>query len=169
MVKNLPCNAKDASSSPGLETKIPHAAGQPSLPAATAEPACCYEDPAQQKQNKTLVILLYQMFSWVLSWRSMSFLRFNQLYVGNCSWVWDGKDFPGGVNGKEPNSQYRRHEMWVQSLGWDDPLEEGMATHSHILAWRTPWTEEPGGLRSVGSQRVGHDWSNLACMHPNTK
>ena len=39
-------------------------------------------------------------------------------------------------------------ETWVQSLGWEDPLEEGMATHSSILAWRLPWTEEPGGLRS---------------------
>ena len=45
----------------------------------------------------------------------------------------------------------------VRSLGWEDPLEKGMATHSSILAWRTPWTEEPGGLQSMGSQRVGHD------------
>ena len=42
-------------------------------------------------------------------------------------------------------------------LGWEDPLEEGMATHSRILAWRIPWTEEPGRLRSTGSQTVGHD------------
>ena len=48
-------------------------------------------------------------------------------------------------------------ETWVQSLGWEDPLEEGMATHSSILAWRIPWTEEPGGLQSVGLQRVRHD------------
>ena len=41
-------------------------------------------------------------------------------------------------------------ETWVQSLGWEDPLEEGMATHSSILAWRIPWTEEPGGLQSTG-------------------
>ena len=47
--------------------------------------------------------------------------------------------------------------MWVQSLGREDPLEEGMATHSSILAWRTLWTEEPGGLQSMGSQRVGQD------------
>ena len=40
--------------------------------------------------------------------------------------------------------------MWVQSLGWEDPLEEGMETHSSILAWRIPWTEEPGGLQSMG-------------------
>jgi len=47
--------------------------------------------------------------------------------------------------------------MRVRSLGREDPLEEGMATHSGILAWRIPWTEEPGGLWSIGSQRVGHD------------
>ena len=49
-------------------------------------------------------------------------------------------------------------ETWVQSLGWEDPLEEGLATHSNILAWKVPWTEEPGGLQSMGSQRAGHDW-----------
>ena len=48
-------------------------------------------------------------------------------------------------------------ETQVQSLGQEDPLEEGMATHSSILAWRIPWTEEPGGLQSLGSRRVGHD------------
>ena len=48
-------------------------------------------------------------------------------------------------------------ETWIQSLGWEDPLKEGMATQSSILAWRTPWTEEPVGLQSMGSQRVGHD------------
>ena len=49
-------------------------------------------------------------------------------------------------------------ENWVQSLGRKDPLEKGMATHSNILAWRIPGTGEPGGLQSIGSQRVGHDW-----------
>ena len=48
-------------------------------------------------------------------------------------------------------------ETWVQSLDWENPLEEGTATHSSILAWRIPWTEEPSGLRSPGSQRVRHD------------
>ena len=48
-------------------------------------------------------------------------------------------------------------ETLVQSLGWEDPLEEEMATHSRILAWRIPWTEEPGGVQSTGSQRVRHD------------
>ena len=48
-------------------------------------------------------------------------------------------------------------ETWVPYLGWEDPLEEDVATHSTILAWRIPGTEEPGGLQSMGSQRVGHD------------
>ena len=48
-------------------------------------------------------------------------------------------------------------ETWVQFLGWEDPLEKGMATYSSILAWRIPWTEEAGGLQSVGLQRVGHN------------
>ena len=48
-------------------------------------------------------------------------------------------------------------ETWIQSLGWEEHLEKGMATHSSILAWRIPWTEEPGGLQSMGLQRVGHD------------
>ena len=48
-------------------------------------------------------------------------------------------------------------ETWVQSLGQEEALEKEMATHSSILVWKIPWTEEPGGLQSMGSQRVGHD------------
>ena len=48
-------------------------------------------------------------------------------------------------------------ETRVQSLGWEDPLEKGMANHSNILAWKIPWMQEPGGLQSMGSQRVRHD------------
>ena len=50
-------------------------------------------------------------------------------------------------------------ETWVQSLGQEDFLEKAMAPHSSILAWKIPWTEEPGRLQSMGSQRVGHDWA----------
>ena len=48
-------------------------------------------------------------------------------------------------------------ETWVQVLGWEDPLEKEMAIHSSTVAWKIPWTEEPGTLQSMGSQRVGHD------------
>ena len=52
-------------------------------------------------------------------------------------------------------------ETWVQSLGGEDPLEEEMATHSSILAWKSPWTEELSGLQSMGSQRVEHNWARM--------
>ena len=55
--------------------------------------------------------------------------------------------------------------MLIRSLDQQDPLEEAMATHSSILAWRVPWTEEPGVLQSMGSHRVGHDLRDLALMH----
>ena len=48
-------------------------------------------------------------------------------------------------------------DTWVRSLSWEDPLEKGKATHSSVLAWRSPWTKEAAGLQSMGSQRVGHD------------
>ena len=63
-------------------------------------------------------------------------------------------DFPGGSAVKNLPA---RQEMQVQSLGWEDALEEEIATHSSILAWRIPRTEEPGRLQSMGPQRVGHD------------
>ena len=57
-------------------------------------------------------------------------------------------------------------ETWVQSLGWEDPLEEEVATHPSVLAWEIPWTEESGGLQSTGLQRVGHDQARtLAQLH----
>ena len=65
--------------------------------------------------------------------------------------------FPSGSVVKNPPAM---QETQVQSLDREDPLEEGMATHSSILAWRIPWTEQSGGLQSIGSQRVGHDSSN---------
>ena len=58
---------------------------------------------------------------------------------------------------KNPPAMQEPQETWVRSLGLENPLEEGMATHSSILSWRIPWTEEPGGLQSIGSQRVEHD------------
>ena len=76
-------------------------------------------------------------------------------------------DFPSGAVGKNlpamqemqevPSMGWEDWETWVQSLSREDPLEREMATHSSILAWRIPWTEKPGGLQSMGSQRVRHD------------
>ena len=70
------------------------------------------------------------------------------------------RGFPGGASGKEPACQCRRHETWVQSLGQEDPLEKEMAAHSSILGWEIPWTEEPGGLQSIGSQKSQTQLSN---------
>ena len=66
--------------------------------------------------------------------------------------------FPRGASGKEPTCKCRRYEMWIQCLGWEDPLEEGMATHSSILAWRISWTGEAGGLQSMGLTK---SWTRL--------
>ena len=65
--------------------------------------------------------------------------------------------FSGDSDGKESTRNVGDLGFWF--LGWEDPLEEGMTTISSILAWKIPWTEEPGGLQSMGSQRVVHDWA----------
>ena len=65
------------------------------------------------------------------------------------------KGLLSGASGKEPSWQCRCKRCEFDP--WEDPLGEGMATHSSMLTWRIPWTEEPGGLQSMGSHRVGHD------------
>ena len=67
--------------------------------------------------------------------------------------------FPSGSVVKNLPAMHEPQKMQVWSLGWEEPLEEGMTTHSSILAWRIPWTEETRGLQSVGLQRVGCDWA----------
>ena len=74
-------------------------------------------------------------------------------YVPICRFINTCEDFPGGSDGKA--SAYNADQ--VRSLGWEDPLEKEMATHSRILAREILWTEEPGRLQSMGLQRVGHD------------
>ena len=88
--------------------------------------------------------------------------------VGRHSTIWTR--LPCNSNGKESASlvaSFASHlvknppamlEIWVRSLGWEDPPEKGQATHSSILAWRSPWTEKPGGLQFMGSHRIGLDW-----------
>ena len=62
---------------------------------------------------------------------------------------------------RNPPAMQETQEMRVWSLGLEDPLEEEIATHSSILAWKIPWTEEPSGLQSMGLQRVGDDWAHM--------
>ena len=70
--------------------------------------------------------------------------------------------FPGGAVVKNLPAM-QETQFWP--LGQEDPLEEGMATHSSILTWKIPRTEDPGSLQSIALQKVGHNWSNLAYMH----
>ena len=76
-----------------------------------------------------------------------------------CVYIWG---FPASSVVKNLPAMQESQERWVQYLGQEDPLEEGMATHSSILACGIPRTEEPGDLQSIESQRVRHDWSDLA-------
>ena len=77
----------------------------------------------------------------------------NSLVFGLSQWLSGKKNLPA------------MQETQVWSMGWGDPLEEGMATGSSICAWRIPWTEEPGGLQSIRLQRIRQDWSDFACTH----
>ena len=70
--------------------------------------------------------------------------------------IWACWDFPSGSVVKNPFAVPEMQETWVRSLDQEDPLEKEMATHSSILAWRIPWTEELGGLESIALQRVRH-------------
>ena len=74
-------------------------------------------------------------------------------------YIYTYKCFPGGSAVKNLLVMQEMQETRVLPLVWEDPLEKGMTTHSSILAWRIPWTEEPGGLQSMGSQRVIQDWA----------
>ena len=78
------------------------------------------------------------------------------------------KGYPSGSVVKNLPVIQETQEMWVWSLGWEDPLEEEMATHSSILAWRILWTEEPDGLQSMGLQRGRHNWlTNTFTFNPS--
>ena len=99
-----------------------------------------------------------QKYLQVHSTVSISYLAFLDYYIAisvNPKLTVAEFYFPGGASGKDPACQGKR------SLGQENPLEEGVAIHSSILAWKISWTEKPGRLWSIGSQRVGHDWSNL--------
>ena len=76
---------------------------------------------------------------------------------------------PNGIMAQMIKSLPAIQETWVQSLGWEDPLEEGMAIHSSILAWEIPWTEKPGGLQSLGSCRIRNDSATNTHTHTHTR
>ena len=96
----------------------------------------------------------------VLEWGAIAFSKLTLLLVLKCIKVIIyglRGGFPGGSAIKNLPAVQQPQETQVQSLGQKDPLEKGIAIHSSILAWRIPWTEEPGGLQSMGLQRVRHN------------
>ena len=107
------------------------------------------------------ICILANVPRWVL-YTLKHFIHFNIFFSGR---IWERDQFQHKKNQRASLvAQMVKHlpemqETGVWSLGWEDPLEKEMATHSSILAWKIPWTEEPGRLQSMGSQRVGHDWA----------
>ena len=82
------------------------------------------------------------------------------LYYISCLWSFpDGSDCKESACNAGDMGSIPKPDPWVWSLGQEDPLAKGMAAHSSILAWRIPWTDEPGGLKSMGWQRVRHNWA----------
>ena len=94
------------------------------------------------------------------------FLGFSEIWQKKANfleWAELGEGFPGGASGKEPSANAEDEKMRVQSLGQEDSLEKDMATHSSFLAWKILWTEEPGGLQSMGLQ--SRIWLKQFSMH----
>ena len=103
----------------------------------------------------TLIYILYLCIFYIYVY----------IYIHTHTYIWKYMGFPSGLAVKNLPAMQMPQETQVQSLSQEYPLEEGMATHSSILSWRVPRTEEPGGLQSIGLQRVGHSWSSLVHMH----
>ena len=108
-------------------------------------PLLVYQKPSAK--NMCFIACTFTKITYILTPHYL-FGAVSQRYLKCCLPDYSHHFAPkGGTTGKELACQCRRHkETWVRSLGWEDPLEEGMETRSSILAWRIPWTEEPGGL-----------------------
>ena len=125
-----------------------------------AKPMRCWGRSCRRQGAASLLTALSSSRETPWSPRQISQGEADALHSGRA----DPCDFPkcGRLHWASPVAQVVKNlpavqETWIRSLGWEDPLEEEMATHSSIFAWRIPWTEEPGGLQSMRSQRVGHD------------
>ena len=111
------------------------------------------ETPEIQRVEETLEGLRFLQWLWGRDMGSSSYYAGIDSIFKPVLW-WLGTSLVGQTVKNLPAMQ----ETWVRSLAQEDPLGKGMATHSSILAWRIPWTEEPGGLQSMVSQRVGRNW-----------
>ena len=103
--------------------------------------------------GETVLLALYSWIQapqhWLPSWPWVPWVNTASFKI--CVPLWSS------LVAQAINNLPAMRDTQVQSMGWEDPLEKGMATHSSVPAWRIPRTEEPGGLQSMGSQRVGHD------------
>ena len=122
---------------------------------------CLGDTPSHSDQHPDGVQLQRPLPSWTLGWERRQSLSVEKREV-YWTYIMIIVGFPDGSTVKNPPARQEPQKMQVQSLGQEDPLEGSMATHFSILAWRIPWTEEPGGLQSMWSQKVGQDWSDWA-------
>ena len=106
---------------------------------------------------KVLIYKSRDFFLYILCLFFMYYL-YEKYYIVLYNWF----GVPGGSAVKNPPAMQEPQETWVRSLGREDPLKEGMTIHSSNLSWRIPWTEDPGRLWSMRSQRVKHNWNDLA-------
>ena len=143
VVKDLHANAgdrRDASLIPGWEDSLEESMATHFNILARRIP---WTEQSMGSQSRT-------QLKW-LSTLAFKWIKINQLFIWHplCSFLvaQTVKNLPA------------MQETWIWSLGWENPLKKGVVTHSSILAWRIPWTEEPGRLQFMGSQRVRHDWA----------
>ena len=106
------------------------------------------------------MVLPYSPLSWWVIRNDLSSSAYVKAAQNAVSVLWRKPECMGAsLVAQTVKNPPAMRETWVWSLGREDALEEDMATHSSVLAWRVPWTEEPGGLQSTGSPRAGHDWA----------
>ena len=114
----------------------------------------CHHNLCHKYIHLLHLVLLYYCYYYQNTWDlpSQKVFKSTIQYCEFCAVQW------ASLVAQMVKNQPAIQETWVQSLGWENPLEKRMATHSSIFAWRIPWTEEPGGLQSMDSQRAGHNW-----------
>ena len=109
-----------------------------------------------------MLCLLPELGLFAINWlKNLAVINLHKK-AGSLTWIFSYIAFnlglPRWLNSKRICLPMQEAQMWVWSLGWEDPLEKEMTTHSSILAWRIPWSEEPGRPQSMEVQRTGHDW-----------
>ena len=148
--------SKISQSPPSLHTNLQHPTGKCSDPRAVFWPQTIPWAGVRSRWGQESIFLVWALWETLFgnSSKSYHFLDFSFHF---CQIGKFYLSFMRALVTQTVKNTPAEQEIWVQSLGQEDPLKKGMATHSSILAWRMPWTEESAGLLSRGSQRVGHD------------